>query len=88
MQQSDRCLPSIRHNTVQLHAGIPALQVQLGVMGLCFDTHSLLFMLAQGFSSAASTRVSNELGRTGPQHSHVGQLHQGLELTKSNNKIN
>ncbi|GLC34912.1 hypothetical protein PLESTB_001177300 [Pleodorina starrii] len=57
------CLDWWTYEAVILMAGLlPDAKVQLGTMGLAFDTHALLFMVVGGFSTAASTRVSNELG--------------------------
>ncbi|KXZ53173.1 hypothetical protein GPECTOR_7g1065 [Gonium pectorale] len=57
------CLDWWTYEGVVLIAGVlPDARVQLGAMGLAFDTHALLFMVVDGFGSAASTRVSNELG--------------------------
>ncbi|KAG2501547.1 hypothetical protein HYH03_000054 [Edaphochlamys debaryana] len=57
------CLDWWTYEAVILIAGgLPDAHVQLGAMGLAFDTHALLFMVVDGFSSATSTRVSNQLG--------------------------
>ncbi|GLI61472.1 hypothetical protein VaNZ11_003869 [Volvox africanus] len=57
------CLDWWTYEAVVLIAGtLPDAKVQLGAMGLAFDTHALLFMVVEGFSVAAATRVSNELG--------------------------
>ncbi|GFR48036.1 hypothetical protein Agub_g9868 [Astrephomene gubernaculifera] len=57
------CFDWWTYEAVILIAGLlPDAHVQLGAMGLAFNTHGLLFMVVGGFSSAASTRVANELG--------------------------
>ncbi|KAG2447110.1 hypothetical protein HYH02_007858 [Chlamydomonas schloesseri] len=57
------CLDWWTYEAVILIAGaLPDAKVQLGAMGLAFNTHALLFMVVEGFGAAASTRVSNELG--------------------------
>lgn len=40
-------------------------------MGIAFNTHSLVYMLASGFSVAVSTRVSNSLGAGHPDTAKI-----------------
>ncbi|KAG2444376.1 hypothetical protein HXX76_001132 [Chlamydomonas incerta] len=57
------CLDWWTYEAIILIAGaLPDAKVQLGAMGLAFNTHALLFMVVEGFGAAASTRVANELG--------------------------
>ncbi|EFJ42525.1 hypothetical protein VOLCADRAFT_66930 [Volvox carteri f. nagariensis] len=59
---------------VIIAGALPDAKVQLGAMGLAFDTHALLFMLVAGFSSAAATRVSNELGAGRGRHARFAAV--------------
>lgn len=45
---------------------LPNAEVSLATMGIAFNTHALLYMLADGISAAVSTRVSNSLGANRP----------------------
>ena len=39
-------------------------KVQIAVMGVLFNTHHLVYMINYGFAAAATTRMSNLLGKT------------------------
>ena len=45
---------------------LPDPEVSLGSMGIAFNTHAWVFMIANGMAAAASTRVSNALGANHP----------------------
>mmetsp|Transcript_14027 Transcript_14027/g.30361 ORF Transcript_14027/g.30361 Transcript_14027/m.30361 type:complete len:522 (-) Transcript_14027:229-1794(-) len=48
--------------------------LQVAVMGLCFNTHALAFVMDEGFATAASTRVSNLLGAGRGHVAHVAMV--------------
>ncbi|GAX79083.1 hypothetical protein CEUSTIGMA_g6523.t1 [Chlamydomonas eustigma] len=55
-------------------------EVQLSVMGILFSTHTVVYMINEGFSAASSTRVSNLLGE-GRSHRAQGATIVCLILT-------
>lgn len=52
---------------VIISAFLPNPQLQTGVIAICVNSESLLFMIPYGVAAAVSTRVSNELGAGNPQ---------------------
>jgi len=52
---------------VLLSGLLPNPKLETAVMSICFNTYVFAFMLPMGLGSAASIRVSNELGAGRPQ---------------------
>ena len=46
---------------------LPDTEVSLATMGIAFNTHAWVYMIASGVSAGASTRVSNSLGANRPE---------------------
>ncbi|KAK8940076.1 MATE efflux family protein 5 [Platanthera guangdongensis] len=56
---------------VLLSGLLPNPRLETSVLSICLTSLSLLYTIPYGLGSAASTRVSNELGAGNPQRAHV-----------------
>eukprot|EP00775_Hariotina_reticulata_P001640 gene1640-1982_t len=62
------CLDWWAFEALTLLAGLlPDAIVAVGAIGICFSIHVVIFLLIEGFSTAVSIRVSNELGAGRPE---------------------